>query len=75
MTAERTAAERAAMHVMNRIIRDARIAYFFGPGSETYDLVTAAVAEMRGETVEAYRAYITPHLRTARMIEAENASA
>ena len=69
MSTASTAAERAAMHVMDRIIRDPRITYFFGPGSETYELVTAAVAEMRGESAEAYRAYIGPHLRTVRMIE------
>ena len=70
MSGERTAAERAAMHVMNQIIRDPRITYFFGPGSETYNLVTTAAAEMRGDTVEGYRAYIRPHLQTVRMIEA-----
>lgn len=69
MSEDRTAAEQAAMHVMNRIIRDPRITYFFGPGSETFELVTAAVAEMRDETPEAYRAYIKPHLTSVRMVE------
>ena len=60
---ERTAADKACLHVMGRIINDPRITYYFGPGSETFALVTEAVAEVRGETVEAYRDYIRPHLR------------
>lgn len=62
------AAEAAVTAVMGRIIRDPRIAYLMGPGSETYDLVTAAVAESRGETPEAYRARIEPQLRTEAVV-------
>lgn len=64
--AERTAAEKASLHVMDRIIRDPRVTYFFGPGSETWNLVTEAVADLRGEAVDDYRASIRPHLRTER---------
>jgi hypothetical protein len=75
MSAERTAAEVACLYVIGRILRDPRIAYFMGPCTESYDLLTTAVAEIRAEPVEEYRASIKPHIRTVRMIEASDADA
>lgn len=62
------AASAALDAVMGRIHSDPRIAYLMGPGSETYNLVTAAVAEKRGESSEAYRSYIGPNIRTEAVV-------
>jgi len=71
MSEDLSATAKACLHVMSRIIRDPRITYFMGPGSEVWEQVTTAVAEIRGEPVEAYRASIIPHLSTVRMVEVE----
>lgn len=68
MSGDRTAAEQACTHVMGRIIRDPRLAYMLGPGTETYRLLTDVVGEIRGEGGEAYRAYIEPHIRTEAVV-------
>jgi len=68
MNDDRTPAEAACLHVMGRIIRDPRLAYMLGPGSETYRILTDVVGDIRGEGGEAYRAYIGPDLRTEAVV-------
>ncbi len=57
------AAERACEYVMRRIISDGQVAYLMGPFTEGYNLLTEAVAEMRGKTVAEYRAEIEQHIK------------
>lgn len=68
MSAYRTIAEQACIAMMGRINNDPRIAYLVGPGSETYDLLTAAVAKLRDEAPASYRAQIEAGMRTEAVI-------
>lgn len=49
MSVEATTADRAVNAVLCRIRDDGRLAYFLGYGSETFELLTQAYAEARGE--------------------------
>jgi hypothetical protein len=69
MSDDRTPAEQARFYVMGRIIRDPRICYLMGPGSEAYRLLTDVVGELRGEGGDAYRDYIGPTLQSEPVIE------
>lgn len=68
MNDDRTAAETACLHVMGRIVRDPRLAYMLGPGTETYRLLTDVVGDLRGEGGDAYRAMIEQHLETEAVV-------
>lgn len=52
----------ALWQVMNRITKDARVAYLIGPGSETFEQVTAACAALSGMDEEFYREKIAANL-------------
>jgi hypothetical protein len=65
MTQERSAAEAACLHIARRIQIDGSLAYLIGPFSETYELVTEAVAQTLGKSVSEYRAEIEPRINAA----------
>lgn len=48
-------AKRALRHVLLRIRDDGRINYLMGPGSQTWDLVTEALATLTQEDLETLR--------------------
>jgi hypothetical protein len=50
-----TKAETAVVSVMRRIVNSPRVAWLMGPGSQTYDDVTAAYAELIGRDVDEFR--------------------
>lgn len=50
------AADKAVAHVLQRLLRDPRLAHLISAGSEAFDLLTAAYAEAHGFTVEHVRA-------------------
>jgi len=50
-----TAADRAVQHVLCAIRNDGRLAYLLGYGTESFNLLTQAYAEMVGEEVETFR--------------------
>ncbi len=50
-----SSADRAVSAVLRRIREDGRIAYLMGFGSQTFELLTAAYAEHRGEDVDQFR--------------------
>lgn len=49
------AAETAVRHILLRLQRDPRLAYYFDPFTESFELLTAAEAERLGRPVEDYR--------------------
>jgi len=54
-------AKRALRHVLLRIRDDGRINYLMGPGSQTWDLVTEALATLTQEDLETLRhSFFTP---------------
>jgi len=55
---------RAAQHLVRRLTADPRLAWLIGPGSESYELLTAAAALSTGCTVDALRALIERDLKT-----------
>lgn len=58
-------ATRALRHVLGRVQKDRRVAHLIGPGSQSFDLMTEALAALTGEPVETLRAtYGVPHERT-----------
>eukprot|EP00456_Euglypha_rotunda_P038529 TRINITY_DN2961_c0_g2_i5.p3 TRINITY_DN2961_c0_g2~~TRINITY_DN2961_c0_g2_i5.p3 ORF type:complete len:134 (+),score=27.98 TRINITY_DN2961_c0_g2_i5:868-1269(+) len=50
-----TLAVRAVHWVLHRMTEDPRLAYLIGPGSESFDRLTAAGAAMSGVEVDAFR--------------------
>ncbi len=48
-------ANEAVVHLLERIQRDPRLAYYFCPLTESYELLTAAYAEANGRDVDAFR--------------------
>lgn len=56
-------AMKAVGHTIRRMQADPRLAYLIGPGSETYDLLTAAVAAPGGFDEEWYREQLSGQLR------------
>lgn len=57
MTPSCTADAIAVDHILNLMHRDPRVAYFIGPGSRSWELLTAAVAERTGKSVQDVRNY------------------
>lgn len=53
----------AVTHVLKRMRADARLAWLIGPGSESFDLLTAEAASAAGQEVDAFRATFTASLR------------
>lgn len=51
----RNGAEKACLHVLQRIQHDANVYYLLGLGTESFALLCAAEAEMTGEDVEAVK--------------------
>ena len=70
------AADQLVMHLIRRLQRDPRVAYHFDPITESFQLLTAAYAELRGENVEDVRkryadslTYEAPRCRRGRCAE------
>lgn len=58
-------ATHALQHVLGRVQKDRRVAHLIGPGSQSFDLMTEALAALTGEAVETLRTrYGAPHERT-----------
>lgn len=57
-------AMKAVLHLVRQMQRSPRLAWLIGPGSESYDLLTAAAATTTGCTVEVLRAEIERDLKT-----------
>lgn len=54
----------AALHLLRQIQRDPRLAWLIGPGSQSYDLITAEVAAAAGRDVQELRNGIEKNLQT-----------
>lgn len=54
---------KAVSHVIHRMQADPRLAYLIGPGSETYDLLTAAAAAPAGFDEDWYREHLSGQLK------------
>lgn len=54
---------KAVHHILRRMQNDGRVAWLLGPGSETYDQLTAAFAAADGQELEKFRALYEPTLR------------
>ena len=48
-------AVKALRHVLGRVRLDRRVAHLIGPGSQSFDLMTEALASLTGEAVETLR--------------------
>lgn len=57
-------ADRVAAHVLRQVRGNPRLAYYIGPMSESYELLTQAVAEASGVNVDEFRREIESTLRT-----------
>lgn len=51
MSPPRTLAEMAVVHLLCRIRDSADVNYYVGPGTESFDKLAAAEAEMTGESI------------------------
>ena len=49
------ASDKAVAYLLNRIVRDPRLAYHFDPLTESYELLTAAHAEAVGQGIADFR--------------------
>lgn len=58
-----SAAEQAVRYVVGRLKADPRLAFMMGPGSESFDLLTAAMAEMDGHDLVLYREVLADGLK------------
>lgn len=56
------AARRAIEHLLQRLLTDARVAYYFDPITESFALLTQAHALLNGKTVEEVRAHLAPRM-------------
>jgi hypothetical protein len=54
---------KAVLHLVRQLQRDPRLAWLIGPGSESYDVLTAAAATTTGCGVAQLRAEIERDLR------------
>lgn len=52
------AARRAIEHLLQRLLTDARVAYYFDPITESFALLTQAHALLSGQPVEEARTYL-----------------
>lgn len=52
------AARRAIEHLLQRLLTDARVAYYFDPVTESFDLLTKAHALLTGQPLGETRAYL-----------------
>jgi hypothetical protein len=52
-----------AAHLLNRILRDPRLAYYFDPVTESMELLTAAYAAETGQDVEVVRREVEKFIR------------
>lgn len=68
MSGGHTAAEAACLHVLGAIVRDPRLTYLLGPGSESFQLLTEVAASLKGQTGIEYRHHLAPKLRTEAVI-------
>ena len=58
-------AVKALQHVLGRVRLDRRVAHLIGPGSQSFDLMTEALANLLSEPVEIVRTfYGEQHERT-----------
>jgi len=57
-----TPAELAVMHLVRRLKKDPRLAYLLSPGSESFELLVAAVSILCGEEADTYREKLTGQL-------------
>ena len=57
------AADKAVAHVISRLLQDPRLGFLLGPGSESFDLLTAAQAEAHQRPVDAFRSLLMTELR------------
>lgn len=64
MTAQANVAMGAVRHVVGRLQADPRLAWLIGPGSESYDLLTTALASEAGRPVAELQAEIERDLKT-----------
>jgi hypothetical protein len=55
---------KAATHLLRQMQRDPRLAYLIGPGSQSYDLITAEVAQAEAREVKELRAEVERDLKT-----------
>lgn len=53
----------AACHLLKQMNRDPRLAYLIGPGSESFELLTAEYCAAEGLDVEVLRARLTANLK------------
>lgn len=53
----------AVRHILRRMQQDGRLAWLIGPGSQTYDLLTAEAAEDSGRDVTEFRQSFEATLR------------
>lgn len=56
--------DRLVLHLVRRMLADGRVAYFFGPPSETFHLLTTAAAEHEGRRVEDIQQELWARCRT-----------
>lgn len=54
----------AAAHILRQLQRDPRLAWLLGPGSESFDLLTAEVAAAQGKDATELRKAISENLKT-----------
>lgn len=58
-----SAAERAVRYLVGRLKADPRLAFIIGPGSESFDMLTAAMAEVDGQDLALYREVLADGLK------------
>ena len=56
--------EKAVQHILTRIQKDPRLAYYMGPGTESLDLLIDAQSEITGESVDSIRSNVFSSLLT-----------
>jgi hypothetical protein len=56
----------AALHILQQMRRDPRLAYLIGPGSQSFELLTEEVAAAQGKEVESFRREFALNLKTER---------
>lgn len=53
----------AAKHLLKQMLKNPRLAYFIGPGTESFHLITKEVAEQAGQPVEEFQAAMVQQLQ------------
>lgn len=53
----------AAKHLLKQMLKNPRLTYFIGPGTESFHLITKEVAEQSGQPVEEFQAAMVQQLQ------------